>query len=88
MLFWGSYLERRVRHVGRHIYLGVQILAAYIVSGASPPMIEAPIPFIESLLLILRRIPLIPIENGCLRPQFLLHPLVNLASVKSREVVR
>jgi hypothetical protein len=88
MLVWRSYLERRVRDVGRHIYFGVQVLAAYIVSGASPPMIEAPIPFIKSLLLILRRIPLIPVQHGCLRPHFLLHPLIYLASVQSRQVVR
>ena len=88
MLIWGSYLERGVWNMGRHIYLSVQILAAYIVSGASPPMIEAPIPFIESLLLILRRIPLIPVQHRCLRPHFLLHPLIYLASVKSRQVVR
>jgi hypothetical protein len=49
--------------VGRHIYLSVQVLAANIVSGASPSMIEAPLPFIKSLLLILWRIPLIPVKH-------------------------
>ena len=47
--------------MGRHIYLSVQVLAANIVSGASPSMIEATLPFIKSLLLILGRIPLIPV---------------------------
>ncbi len=74
--------------MGRHIYLSVQVLAAYIVSGASPSMIEAPLPFIQSLLLILWRISLIPVKYGCLRPQLLLHSLVNLTAVQSREVVR
>jgi UDP-N-acetylmuramyl pentapeptide phosphotransferase/UDP-N-acetylglucosamine-1-phosphate transferase len=88
MLIWGSYLERGVWDVGRDIYLGVQILASNIVSSASPPMIEAPIPFIDTLLLILRRIPLIPVQHRCLWPHFLLHPLIYLASVQSRQVVR
>jgi hypothetical protein len=74
--------------VGRDIYLCVQVLAANIVSGASPSMIEATLPFIKSLLLILWRIPLISVKHGCLRSQFLLHSLVNLTAVQCRQVVR
>ena len=88
MLIWGGYLEGGVWHVGRHIYLSVQVLGAYIVSSASPSMIEAPFPFIYSLLLILWRIPLIPVKHGCLRSQLLLHSQVDFAAIQSRQVVR
>jgi hypothetical protein len=61
VLFRGGYLEGGVRDVRGNIYLGVQVLAANIVRGASPSMIEAPFPFINALLLILWSIPLVPI---------------------------
>ena len=75
----------------RDIYLSVQVLGATdsnIVRGASPSMVEAPISFIESLLLILRCILLISVQHRCLWPRLLLHSLVYFTSVKSRQVVR
>ena len=76
---------------GRDVDLCVQILAtsnSRIVSSASPPVIETSFPLIESMLLILLRIPLIPIQPRCLRPCLLLHSLVDLTTVQTREVIR